>query len=296
MQNPLVDVNREEFLERRRKGVFASDVGPICRLSRFGYGPLDVAVDKLTGRTGGADSPSQRMGRLLEPTIAMLYEEKTDTILKLAAPAFGNPLPWMGAHADREFLLPECRRLVELKACRDRRGWGDSEREEIPADIFLQVQWQMSCYDAERCDVAVLFQLEDFEVYPIQRDQAVIDRAVDVCGEFWRMIERGEWPEVDWSDPRAKELVPMMHRPDKTKSVALTDDDVRLVNEYQMLGETERTTGKLRSDFKARILDRLGDAARGVLPDGRCVVNSIVPVAKHTVQAHESRRLTIRLR
>jgi len=289
METQTHEVKRAEFLARRRKGVFATDVAPICRLSRFGYGPLDVAVDKLLARER-PENESQRLGRWLEPIVGRLYEERTGTKLEEAPPAFGSPLPWMGAHAD---WIGGTRKLVEGKTTGDSRGWGDPEFEQVPQDIFLQVQWQMACYGADEADVAVLFNLSEFVIYPIRRDRAVIDRAIDICGRFWDIVGKGNYPELDWTDPRTPELVPLLHRPDKARHVQLAEEDLALVKEYQELGRAIATMETLRKEQKARIMDRMGDAGVGLLPDGRRVANTVVTVKTHTVETHTSRRLFV---
>lgn len=295
---PLAAVNTQteqpaSWHDDRRLGIFATDVGPILRLCRFGRGPLDIAVEKILGIRRTRPNASMRVGKYLEPLIGSLYEEETSHSV---IPAPTAKKGWMGAHGD--FLAidgaAQPTHLVEAKATGDRRGWGEPGSDRVPADILLQCQWQMACYDLPRCDVAVLFHLSEFAIYPIHRHDGLIERVAEVCGEFWGRCLRRVFPEHSWEDPRTAELIPLLYRPDGKTVVALGEDALTLADEMITLGQSINTIDKLRQEKKARLTVLMGTAQVGLLPDGlREVRRAMTQVKAHQVVAREQVTMTI---
>jgi predicted phage-related endonuclease len=64
-------------------------------------------------------------------------------------------------------------------------GWGEEGTEEIPPDIWAQVQHEMLVTGADRCDVAVLFGHHTFRVYPIARNEEFLGPLVPKLEAFW---------------------------------------------------------------------------------------------------------------
>lgn len=286
-----------EWHEERRKGIFATDVGPILRLSRFGKGPLDVAVDKIIGGTQNRGSASMSMGKRLEPIIAELYQEKTGRTLRRAA---GRREDWMGANGDFEAIeeraisgpLPYL--LVECKANSDHRGWGEPGTDRVPPDILVQCQWQMHVYHIPACDVAALFHLSDFEIFPIEYNPKLVEMLVNICGEFWEKCQRKEFPEFSWEDPRTRDLVPLIYRPDGRTVIELNEEAQQLADDMEALGESIKTMSDLKKEKQSRLHQIMGEATFGLFPDGqREVRRKQVAVSEHKVAARIDNRLSV---
>lgn len=294
MVKHVEQVNSEEFHAERKRGIFATDVASILGLNRFGYGPLDVAVSKLSDRQT-PETISMRLGKKLEPIIAELWEEETGSELMRAPTVWHQQQKWIGAHPD--FLSSINKEyqealIVEAKAASDHRGWGQPGTDQVPQDIFCQVQWQMMATGIPKAEVAVLFGLQEFARYPIEVSIELVGHLVKICGDFWSMLQRGELPERDWSDPRTAEIIPYLYRPDPAKTIELDQEALEWVNQIETLGETERTVGEFRKTLKGRLIDRLGTAAIGLLPDGIREVRRTVSKRK-SYQVKESEQISL---
>lgn len=278
----------------RRRGIFATDVGPILRLSRFNKGPLDVAVEKICGVVLGRTTGAKSMGKRVEPIIGELWQEEQGQPLVQATTAIHPDNPWMGANAD--FVTPSGYEplIVEAKANRDRYGWGEPGTDRVPADIAVQVQWQMACYQIERAEVAALFGLSEFAIYPIPRNEKLIGMLIEICHDFWQGCQRKEFPEYSWADPRTHDLVQHIYRPDGKTVIQLDDECQQLADEIERLGETETTIAKLRKEKRARLHEKMGTAWVGLLPDGvREVRRTLADVKEHKVAARTDNRLSV---
>ena len=62
------DMNREEWLALRKKGIGGSDAAAVCGMSRY-KGPLDVYLDKTNPVIEENDNEPMLFGRLFEPIL-----------------------------------------------------------------------------------------------------------------------------------------------------------------------------------------------------------------------------------
>lgn len=262
-------MERAEWLEARKKGLGSSDAAAACGLSRWGT-PLSVYLEKLNLAPPREMSEEQRWGLLHEETIAREYERRTG--VKLV-----NPMTLY--HCDRHpFLLatPDRfdaahTRIVELKTARSAEGWGEEGTDDIPQEYVIQVAHQQAVLDLDLAEVAVLIGGSDFRIYRVPRNAALIDSLIAIEADLWRKIANRTAPEPDWAHPRTPELVELLYRPASGKSVDLGEDAAALAQVYQGLGAAIREQEEARAEAKARLVQLLGDAEEGRLPDGQRV-------------------------
>lgn len=260
-------MNRQEWLEARRKGIGSSDAAAVCGLSPWRT-PLHVYLDKL-GLLPDETSEAMEWGLRLEPVISAAYAERVnhEGYLTLAEPPMAaHPnRPWMLASVDR--MAGD--RIVELKTARTAEGWGEEGTDEIPEPYLIQVQHQMAVTQLDAADVAVLIGGSDFRVYTARRNEALIERLMEIEERFWRRVEERRPPEPDWSDPDTPKLLDLLHRPEPGKVVDLPESLAYSVNEYLIATEQIRDYEKFRQSEKAHILQAMGSASIGRLSDGR---------------------------
>lgn len=252
--------------DERRTMIGGTDIGPLMRMSRFGYGPLDVAVDKITGRRRSV-TPQMRLGTLLQPVLAQLFQEETG--IELApAPELAVRHPdhsWAGAHGD--YVGVTSRIITEVKFSMHRSGWGEPGSDHVPADILLQCQWQCMCFGVNECHVAALVAGE-FQTFLIPRNEQLLSLCFNVAGDFWVMLQRGEFPAPDWSDPRTPELISLLYKPDAKITCELDDEAAMLASQYEGLGMAYLQAGKARDMVKGRLIFLMQNASVGHLPGG----------------------------
>lgn len=269
--------------EERRTMIGGSDIGPLLRMSRFGLGPLDVAVDKIVGRRKTA-TPQMRLGTLLQPVLAQMFTEETGVAM-VPAPVLAVRHPvllWAGAHGD--FVGAAVNWILEVKFASHRSGWGEPGSDQVPPDILLQCQWQMMCFKTKECHVAALVAGE-FQRFLVPRNDELIGLSASVAGAFWDMLQRGEFPAPDWSDPRTPDLIGMLYRPDGKITCELGHDAAALAEQYESAGIAYRAAEKARDLAKGKLVFAMKDASVGHLPGGeqevrRSLVQNRITVSK----------------
>lgn len=295
-------MSREAWLARRREGIGASDAASVCGIEGAFGTPLSVWLDKM-GRLPPFENRQMRWGLKLEEVVAAAYQEETgnqllDTRLAEGIEMCWHPeIPWMFATIDRIATGPDGRkRVVQLKTASafDSKSWGEPGTDEVPQVYLVQVQQEMACTGAEIADIPVLFGASDFRVYTVERNEQLIRDLVTIGGDFWGMVQRREPPEPDWTHPQTPKLLEHLHRPDPAKTASLGD-------EIQFLWECyEDGSGKIgalkaqQDQIKARIVEAMGDAGIGLLPDGRQLCRKEVNVKERVARAYSYFNLTCR--
>lgn len=166
----------------------ASDAPMLAGLSKWGGPPA------LYGRImSGAQPPQnehQGAGHAAENYIRALYVQATGYEL-LGPQRWRHPMyPWMRCSPD-DVALAGGRRLVELKKYNYTADWGAPGTDQVPPDIYLQVQMQagvgLDCgyVDEESVDVSALLRGEH-RLYSVPHVPEVYERAVAMCERFWR--------------------------------------------------------------------------------------------------------------
>ncbi len=283
----------EDFHAERRKGIFSTDLSAVLGIDRYGRGPLDIAVAKLANYQQ-PQTESMGWGHVWEPILGEFYTRETGHRLVKTQTMWHPTIAWAGAHGD--FLkTPQEHHLVDAKWTTQRQGWGEPGTDQVPADIVVQMQWQMFCSTLERADIAALV-CGEFKIYTIPRNEELIGLLHEAGREFWEMIQRGETPAPDWSAPQTPELIKHLYRPDPKIRIELSPAATDLATSIQSLGELRRKFEKEEERKKAELTCMLGTASVGILPGTELEVRRSVITVKYKAKAaceSEQVRLTI---
>jgi putative phage-type endonuclease len=266
-------MDRESWLAERRTGLGASDAAAACSMSRW-MTPLHLYLNKI-GAWSPDETKAMRWGLKLEDAVAAAYEETTGVKLVNTALTYRSDVhPWLYATPDR--FDAEHSFLVELKTARTREGWGEEGTDEVPVEYVLQATHQMLVLDVSRVDIAALFGGSEFAIYRVLRSEQLVGHLLAVLREMWRRVEERQPPEPDWTHPDVPRLLDLLNRPRPDVSVELGWDCLVLAQQYQDLGQTIKELERGRDEAKARVIDAMGDAEVGLLPDGRRVMRKAV--------------------
>lgn len=224
--------NTPEWLKERGKYLGASDAPVAMGMSRY-RSPAELAREKKQARTGDChpepESDVQRRGHVLEPVVALLYEQEKNVRLSECGSFIHPDHSWMSASPDRANVNdesdPEANVLVEIKThnIHMRRLYGDPGTCEVVDYEYLQVQHQMAVTGCRQVDLAVLFgegqalqvlsdmvesgvpvetaariagQME-FCIYPVERDEGLIADLIEAEKEFWERYVIGDEEPLD---------------------------------------------------------------------------------------------------
>lgn len=270
-------MTREEWLAARKTGIGASDIAAICGLSPWAT-PLDVYIDK-TSDTPDRKNQAMMWGLRLESALAAAYTEETGVALERASFTRHPDMPWVCATPDYR----ASDRLVQLKVARTSEGFGDAGTDQIPEYYLCQTSWEMLAAEYPRDDLAVLIGGVDFRIYPTYRNEQLIRSLLDIGRDFWKRVQDRNPPDVDWSDPRTPDVIALLHKPIDGLEVILDDDALLYALSYEQWGDEARKAEQNKKEAKARLIERMGEASVGLLPDGREVRRKLISKEPYTV-------------
>jgi len=205
-----VDTERVEWLERRRRGIGASDVAGIVGLSPWAS-PWSVWVSKVMPVDDDGASEAMEHGQRAEPMLKKWFEDRTGLWIRGEQQEAEHPdHPWALATLDGSVFEahggcddPTLRLgIAEWKVTSD-APWEHG----VPLYYQCQAQWQMFVTGAERTWFGVLhiaFGRPTFRWYLFERDDADIEYLFDTCRRFWfDHVTTGIPPQTDGTDATA---------------------------------------------------------------------------------------------
>lgn len=190
--------------QRDTFGIGASEIAAIAGLSKYSS-PWDVYSRKI-GEAPERDDEDETSvhtrsgwGHRLEPTIRQAYADLTGLdVLIPPGSLFHHENRWARATPDGIASDHEERRLVQIKNVGQflAREWAD----QVPDYVQLQEQWELYVTDLRRADVAALIGGGEFRVFPVYRDDEMIDGLVTIARDFWEGVQTRRPPTIDASD------------------------------------------------------------------------------------------------
>jgi len=188
-----MNMERQQWLAERRKGIGGSDVAPILGISPWAS-PLDVFLDKRGELPDQPENEAMRWGNILEPVVRQEYANRTGQVVRQAGAILQHPKhAFMLANLDG---YTDTGRVFEAKTSRSDIGWGEPGSDEIPQTYLLQVQHYMAVTGYPVADVAVLIGGSDFRIYTVEADHELHALLIDAEAQFWRRVVENDPPEV----------------------------------------------------------------------------------------------------
>lgn len=229
----------------------------------LGLSPWKTALELFHEKRGleSPDEPSEpmRWGTLLEPVIRQEYASRTGRQVTVPAePLVHSQFPFMCANVDG---LTHDGRLLEVKTARTAAQWGVPGTDEIPQHYLLQVQHYLAVTALPVADVAVLVGGCEYRQYEIPADLELQLLLIDAERDFWRCVETGSPPALDFDSPRALAIVRRLYPGTSGKSVTASVQDEHWRSVFM---DAERLRGiheQAADSAKAHLLHVMGEAA-----------------------------------
>lgn len=150
--------------------------------------------------------------------------------------------------------------IVEAKSCglmsglrREDGDYGYSRKDSslggIPMGVFLQVQWQMLCYDIPEAHVAVLIDTGDYREYSGRADPRTQEKLLALAERFWRCVETDTPPKPEtWADVQ-------LLWPDTEDASSMVGGETEMkaremVERYHRLSESAKSIEDERQEIK----------------------------------------------
>lgn len=241
----------------RMTGITATDAAKIVT-GKYG-GALAVYADKTGVPEPWEDKPAAKLGTDLEPAVADLFARDMNCHVEEVPIIRSGIHSWALASLDRLAYRKDwdAPRLVEIKC----RGINTGTWDEVPDDVMAQVQWQFLCAGLDDGYVALAVTGRGLSIWPVQRDQALIDWIVDQCFEVWMNIKFGVEPDAPAD---SVELLDRLH-PDRAGVVELDSEAEAMLTELRQVSADANAAYARKKTLQARLVQRLGDADTATL-------------------------------
>ncbi len=257
--------DHDEWLTLRQGGIGSSEVGTI-----LGVNPYDTPYQLWLRKTGQMpakeENTAMRMGHLLEPVVAQLYEEQTgNKVIKKTAADFvvvNDYFPFMKASPDR-YVHKGSRKGKMLLECKTTNLNVDEDN--LPKSWFCQVQYLLACSGLEEGAIAWLKHGREFGYLPIVRDDDFVNFMLEKVDSFWqRSVVNGEPPSLDLTTDDVA-----FRFPSEQEGLSATATP-EVYNNYKQLLEVRNKIDELEATkalIETRIKAHMGCAERLVFGD-----------------------------
>jgi len=265
---------QEQWLERRKDGIGASEVAAIFGCGYANQSPVTVWAAKTGGPIPEITPEQQRRfdrGHRMEPVIAQEFEVETG--LECYDPGdyamfWHVDHAWLFSTLDRYTVHPEYGPIpVELKAVHGRFAKDWDTEEEPPLKFQVQCQTQMACTGTSHCYLVGFIGGDEVVVRLIERNQRFIDAMILKLKEFWGFVERKEMPPVDESEA-TRAMLGLIYRKDDGGEVTLPDEFNDLDRQLLEIKDEIKKLETRKDGIENRIKAEIGNATRGVLLSG----------------------------
>lgn len=248
-------MDRQAWLQERRKYLGASEVAAVCGLCPFGS-PLTVWASKK-GYGENVDSDATELGRLFEAPLLALYADRTKSTLSHPGTLHRADFAWMAATPDA---VANDRINVQAKIVGADMAyhWDDG----VPDYVQVQNQWEMHVSGLQVTHVVACIGGTEYRCEAVPRDDVMIGYLVEICSEFWqRYIVGEEMPAVDASEEAKRILARRFKSPTQGMGDAVPEI-IADAAEYKRLSReiTDRQKAKdlIANALRLAIGDRQG--------------------------------------
>lgn len=266
------NMDKEEWLQNRRRGIGGSDIGAICGMNKYRT-TLDVYLDKIGKGKEYEESEAAYFGTIFEDMVAKEFSHRTGyKVKKKNAILVHKDYPYMLANVDRlivgkvngEKCGLECKTASEYT----KKYW---EGEEVPLSYMLQCQWYMLITGYKKWFIAVLIGGNKFLYKEIDRDEELIQNIKDIAIDFWENnVLKLNPPVLDGSNS-ANDLLKEQY-PEATKTTIKLDNSVLdKIERIEQLSEQIKELEEEKKTHENQIKDMLKDNETGIVGDRKVV-------------------------
>lgn len=271
----ILPADRAAWLDARKQDVTASVAGVLLGIHPY-QTPYGLWGEK-SGRvvSDDADNPVLRRGRLLEPVvIEMLREDRPDWSVEYRRDNayYRHVEDRIGATPDAFATRPDIygRGIIQVKTVADdkfRREWIDADTGEVVLPLWIAVQAIVEATLTESTwacvAVMVIGRGIDLQIVDVPLNTRVMARLRREVREFWRMVDAGEEPPIDWNrDGAAVAEVYRDSMPDR-KDLSADQELNLLIGHYADARVSANASKAVVDQLRPRILHALGPAEAG---------------------------------
>lgn len=248
------NMDRQEWLEWRRKGIGGSDASAILNLNPY-QSAFDVYAEKLGIKEEQPDNEALRQGRDLEDYVAFRFSEATGKKVRRRNAILQHPdYPWMLANVDRlvvgENAGLECKTTSILNKSEFKLG-------EYPDSYYVQCMHYLAVTGFKKWYLAVLVLNKSFHVFEIERDEEEIEALIQAEKYFWEEhVLKQIPPAFDGSQAASKclkTMYPVAHDKEVRPLFGMEDKLAEYLELDEQIKELEKQQEKLKQEIQAAL-------------------------------------------
>ena len=287
------DMEREIWLQFRRKGIGGSDAAAIAGLSKW-KSPVVVYLEKV-GQAPDDDlqSDAAYFGTVLEDVVAQEFSRRTGLKVRRCNQMLQHPdYPFMLANVDR--LIVGDKAGLECKTASEYLK-GEWEGEEIPAQYLLQCQHYMAVTGYNAWWIAVLIGGNKFVYKKVDRDEEIIQYLIQLESDFWNNhVVPQVPPMMDGSEASTTLLKTMYSVGELDSETELPMEADSLIEQLQHAKLDEKAATERVTELENRLKSMLGDHETGLTSNHIVTWKTVTSqrvdskaLAKHHPDIHE---------
>lgn len=280
------ELEREEWLSWRRKGIGGSDAAAIIGVSPFATA-RDLYYDKLNIVSFSSEEDNwvqKEIGHLLEDLVAKIFSKKTGYPVYQVKKMFYHPhYPYMLADVDYFVKLPDGKTaILEIKTTNYNAtgNWWLDGKESVPVNYEIQGRHYMAVTNIDKVYYCCLYGNTEDEVIirSIDRDQEYEELIITLEGDFWKnnVLAQVPPPYYEDGDLVLESIKKHMGKLDiNAPQVALDANITSVVMRYLELQEEKKKAkseeNKIDSELKRLrgcILDVMGNSCNAACTIG----------------------------
>lgn len=257
-----LNMDRESWLEIRRKGIGGSDAAAIAGLSKY-KSPVAVYLEKTGQLEQEEPGEAAYWGNVLEDIVAKEFAARTGLKVKRRNAILQHPeYPFMLANIDRELVGQKVGLECKTASAYLKDLW---EGDEVPMQYLLQCQHYMAVTGYQAWYIAVLIGGNTFVHKRIERDDELIEQLIAIEKDFWENHVLPRVPPMLDGSEASGELLKKMHPvADKGTETELPLEADELLEQLDAAKEEAKAASERVSEIENRLKAMLGDHEAGL--------------------------------
>lgn len=248
------NLNRDDWLEFRKKGIGGSDASAVVGLNPY-KSALALWLDK-TGQPSEIDNEAIRIGNDMENYVAERFCEATGKKVRKSNFMYQSAeYPFMQANLDRVV----CGENAGLE-CKTTSAYAKSDFEngQIPLTYYVQCMHYMSVMGYDKMYLAVLVLGIAFYWFTIERSEDEITALIESEKTFWNeYVLKNKQPDVDGTESSSNSLN-ILYPSDNGQSIILSET---LFDEYDYLTSQKKEYEEKVELIKQKIQSQMGESS-----------------------------------
>lgn len=267
MENAIVkteNMQREEWLNWRRKGIGGSDVGAIAGISKY-KSPYAVYLDKIGELPDRGESEQAHFGNILEEIVAKEFTRVTGKKVRRKN--------IMLKHPEHEFMLANIDRAIvgerAFLECKTTSAYNSSlwEDDNIPETYMLQIQHYMAVLDYDYCYIACLIGGQKFVWKRIERDNDLVAAIITIEQNFWENNVLKRVPPLFTGGEADKKILSVLYPEGQGKEVPLPSSSLEIIETLNKLKEEKKILEAEIDNCENALKNMLQEAEIGTIQD-----------------------------